>query len=216
MPKTRPFDQYSDEYDAWYDDHSDLYGAELEAIRQLIPSGQAVGLEVGIGTGRFALPLGVRVGVEPSEAMAEKARRRGLEVYPGVAEKLPFADEMFDYILMVTTICFVDDVVISIREARRVLKPSGCLIIGLVDKESELGKQYERIKNEDKFYREATFFSSSEVIEYLSQAGFTDICAKQTMLPGEQASLVAEGYGQGSFVAIRGDKIAQHDKLWRH
>ena len=149
------------------------------------------------------------MGVEPSAAMAEKARECGLTVHPGVAEKLPFADGMFDYILMVTTICFVDDVLISFREARRVLKPGGYLIVGLVDKESELGKQYEQIRNTNKFYRDATFFSSAEVIDYLRQAGFTSIRSKQTLIPGEAVSLVTDGYGTGSFVAIRGQKPAQ-------
>ena len=66
-------------------------------------------MEIGVGTGRFAEPLGFREGVEPSPAMAERARRRGLEVTDGVAENLPLPDATYDVALMVTTICFVDD-----------------------------------------------------------------------------------------------------------
>ena len=54
--------------------------------------------------------------------MAELARQRGVEVIEGVAEALPFAEETFDFILMVTVDCFLDDVTQAFREANRVLK----------------------------------------------------------------------------------------------
>jgi len=54
-----------------------------------------MGLEVGVSTGRFAVPLGIRIGVEPANAMAEIARKRGIEVYDAKGEKLPFDDESF-------------------------------------------------------------------------------------------------------------------------
>lgn len=207
MPKTDAFDKYSDEYDAWFDSHRDAYSAELETIRQLIPSTQAIGMEVGVGSGKFAVPLGIKIGVEPSASMASKAKKLGINVYPGVAEDLPFADGEFNYVLMVTTICFVDDVAQSLREALRVLKTGGHLILGLIDKESELGRHYLSIKDEDKFYKEATFFSTDEVLQYLLEVGFTSACIKQTLIPGESPDCIMDGYGKGAFVAIRGTKV---------
>jgi SAM-dependent methyltransferase len=50
------------------------------------------GVEIGVGTGLFAVPLGILIGVEPSPRMAELARYRGIEVLENVAEELPFAD----------------------------------------------------------------------------------------------------------------------------
>ncbi len=48
-------------------------GAELAAVESLWPAtGQ--GLEIGVGTGRFAVPLGIKIGVEPARAMAEIAK----------------------------------------------------------------------------------------------------------------------------------------------
>ena len=45
-------------------------------IRELLPE-RGEGLGVGVGTGRFAVPLGVRVGVEPSRTMGQlQADRR--------------------------------------------------------------------------------------------------------------------------------------------
>ncbi|MBW1849116.1 MAG: class I SAM-dependent methyltransferase, partial [Deltaproteobacteria bacterium] len=164
MPKTEPFDKHSDAYDEWFKKNIVLYEAELEAIRQLIPPPGAEGMEVGVGSGKFAAPLGIKIGVEPSEKMAIKAKMLGINVYPGVAEELPFSDGRFDYLLMVTTICFVDDVIKSFKEAFRVLKLSGCIIVGFVDKESELGRKYADKKEESKFYKDAAFFSTQEVL----------------------------------------------------
>lgn len=128
----------------------DLYEVELRAIQQLIPSQEAKGVEIGVGSGKFAARLGIKIGVEPSEKMAIKARKQGINVYRGIAEDLPFPGDRFDFVLMVTTICFVDDVIKSFREAFRVLKPSGCIIVGFADKESELGRQYADKKKKKK------------------------------------------------------------------
>ena len=92
MPKIGPFEKYSDRYDEWFETHSDIYHAELEAIRQLMPFPQGKGLEVGVGSGKFAIPLGIKIGVEPSENMAVKAEKQGIQVFRHVAEKLQFPD----------------------------------------------------------------------------------------------------------------------------
>jgi SAM-dependent methyltransferase len=125
------FEQYPSEYDAWFERNPAAYGAELRAIRAALPASGS-GLEIGVGTGRFAAPLGIRGGIDPSPAMAAIARARGVEVTIAKAEQLPFAAEKFDYALMVTTICFVDDLGAAFREAARVLKPGGGLVVGLL------------------------------------------------------------------------------------
>lgn len=204
MPKIKAFENYSDEYDIWFDDHSDAYASELETIRQLMPAAGAEGLEVGVGSGKFAAPLGIKTGIEPSEKMADKARARGIKVYSGTAENLPFHDSCFDFVLMVTTICFVDDIVQSFKEALRVLKEGGLIIVGFVDKESEIGQQYSEKKESSKFYSEATFFSTTEVLKLLEESGFTVTKVLQTLIPGKISGTITEGFGAGAFVAIKG------------
>jgi len=207
MARIESFEKYSKEYDEWFIKNQDIYLAELNAIKRLVPSGK-FGVEIGVGSGRFALPLKIKVGVEPSKKMAEILRKRGIQVYKAVAEQLPFNDKTFDFILMVTTICFVDDLVKSFKEAYRVLKTDGFIIVGFVDKESELGKQYQLKKEESKFYRNATFYSVKETIALLRENDFTDVVIKQTVFPNQTGRIdsVEDGYGKGSFVIIKAIK----------
>src|SRR4030042_729611 len=115
------FDKYALEYDRWFDENKEVYHSELLALKEVIPANKK-GLEVGVGTGRFAEPLGVEFGVEPSDAMALIALKRKIKVTKGFAEKIPFKDNSFDFVLFVTTICFLDDISKAFKEANRVLK----------------------------------------------------------------------------------------------
>ncbi len=119
MAKITPFEQFSEEYDKWFVTNKDKYEAELRALSFFIPP-NGNGLEVGVGSGKFAGPLGIKTGVEPSQKMADKARKLGIRVLPGIAEDLPFPNGAFDFILMVTTICFVDALKKTFQEAFRV------------------------------------------------------------------------------------------------
>jgi len=206
MPKINAFEKHSDAYDDWFEKNQEAYAAELKAVRQLLPTGEVKGLEIGVGSGKFAIPLGIKVGLEPSKQMARKAEKLGLEVHSGVAEALPFTTDQFDFVLMVTTICFVDDVVKSFQEALRVLVPGGCILVGFVDMESELGQQYLQNRHKSKFYKEATFFSSQEILDHLKVAGFGATEIKQTLIAGDAEGIVLDGFGAGAFVVIKATK----------
>lgn len=203
MPNIQPFEKYYDKYDNWFEKNLDIYHAELETLRQLIPLPPARGLEVGVGSGRFASSLGIGTGVEPSENMASKAEKRGINVFHNVAEDLPFNDSMFDFVLMVTTLCFVDDIHQSLKEARRVISPVGCIIVGFIDKDSELGQQYMAKRNTNVFYKDANFISTLQLSEYLKNAGFEKLIFKQTLIPEEPKEIILNGYGRGAFVAVK-------------
>lgn len=210
MAITEPFDKYLEEYEEWFKEYKYVYESELIAVRYFIPKNKK-GIEIGIGTGRFALPFGIKVGVEPSSVMRRFAANKGLKVYQGTAEKLPLPDKSYDFALMVTTICFVDDAEKSFSEIRRILKPDGNFIVGFVDKNSPLGKLYEKIKEQNQFYRYATFYSTDEVKKLLKKNGFINIEIIQTVF-GELAAIhnlqnFKEGYGEGGFVVVSASTI---------
>jgi SAM-dependent methyltransferase len=209
MARIEPFEKHPLQYEQWFDRHKFAYESELQAIRKLLPQ-HGNGLEIGIGSGRFAAPLGIKLGLEPSSKMMEIAQARGIEVIGGVGESLPFRDSQFDFATMVTTICFLDDVEVAFSEAYRILKPGGCLIIGFIDKDSSIGQLYQQHKNENVFYRVATFYSVDEVVSHLKIAGFKVFNFAQTIFHSlaeiKGIEPVREGYGEGSFVVVRAVK----------
>jgi len=140
-------------------------------------------LEIGVGSGLFAGPLGITHGIDPSLPMLELARERGIRVAEGVAEKLPYQNSSFVLTLMVTAICYIDDLDQSLEEIRRVLQPGGKALFGFVDSDSPLGKFYSEHKDESLFYGPATFRSVTEVLEALQRHSFVLEAVRQT-LPG--------------------------------
>jgi len=209
MPKTDAFETHADRYEAWFGQHSAAYESELRAMRELWPPG-ADGLEIGVGAGHFAGPMAIRTAIEPAAAMREAAARRGIHAEDGIAEALPFPAGRFDAVLMVTTLCFLDDPDRAVREMYRVLRPAGCAVIGFVDRESVMGREYERRRASSVFYREARFYSAPEVCALLSGVGFVDLENRQTLFrhPDEmrEPDPVENGFGRGSFVVVRGWK----------
>jgi SAM-dependent methyltransferase len=216
MPITEPFDQYAEQYEEWFSNFKAVYDIEVEALREVMPnsaadnSGEARGVEIGAGSGLFASRLGVQYGVEPSAVMLEKAKQRAIEMYQGAAENLPLEDGSVDYTLMVTAICFLDDLDRAMAEIKRVLRPGGLAIFGFVDKDSPLGQLYLEHKDEDVFYRRASFRSATEVIAALEQHGLVLETIRQTVfgnieeIHGPQEA--RDGHGEGGFVIIRARK----------
>jgi len=209
MPKVEPFEKHVDIYEEWFVRNRFAYESELQAIRTLLPE-DGTGIEIGVGTGRFAASLGIKLGVEPSKTMRKIAQKKGIEVVSGVAEALPFDNNQFDFALMVTTICFLDDIKASFKEVFRVLKPKALFIIGFVDRNSPIGRVYQKRKDESIFYKDARFCSVDEVASYLKKSGFRDLTYMQTIYQDlgklKDIEPVNEGYGEGSFVVVRGVK----------
>jgi SAM-dependent methyltransferase len=206
MPTTEPFDRLTQQYEAWFEANEAAYQSEIDALESLRPD-PGFGVEIGVGSARFAEPLDIAVGVDPSGPMLDIARDRGITGIKGVAEALPFADETFDTALLVTTICFVDDLAATFSEAHRVLDADGALVIGYIDEDSPVGQQYKEMKAENPFYKDARFHTTDDVLSELEAAGFSATETVQTIFgwPGdlEEPEHVEPGYGEGSFVGIK-------------
>ncbi|PLW83842.1 SAM-dependent methyltransferase [Kineobactrum sediminis] len=205
MAKTAAFEKHPERYESWFDRHKEAYISELLALRPFVPlTGR--GLEVGVGTGRFAAPLGIQVGIDPSPAMLAVARKRGIEADEGVAEALPYPDDSFDHVLVVTTLCFVDSPATMFTQIRRVLKPGGIFVIGFIDRDSAMGLDYEARQSDSTFYQEATFYSADQVENFLMDASFSLHARVQTL--SQPLALIKEveplrlGYGVCGFAVI--------------
>jgi ubiquinone/menaquinone biosynthesis C-methylase UbiE len=122
----------------------DLYTAPMEALgasrarHRLF--GRATGrvLELGVGTGLNlpCYPNQVQLlGIDISPRMLERARRRAaragrtVELEVADIQNLPYPDGTFDTVTAACVFCSVDDPTRGLREATRVLRPSGELLL---------------------------------------------------------------------------------------
>lgn len=209
MLKTIPFEIHTEEYEEWFEKYKYAYESEIAAIQEQLPA-LGLGIEIGVGTGRYAVPLGIKEGIEPSDKLRSIATQRGIEVMNAYAEKLPYKDMRFDFVLMVFCISYFDDINAAMKEAYRVLKRNGSLVIGFIDKNSLIGKQYEQRKSKSIFYKYVVFFPVDKVISVLKNAGFKDLTFNQTLFHDldkiKEIEQAKEGYGEGSFVVIKAIK----------
>jgi SAM-dependent methyltransferase len=101
-------------------------------------------LEIGPGIGAYTVPVARALGdqgtldvfdiqQEMLDHTMRTAARRGLgNLRPalGSAEQLPYEDDTFDAVFMVTVLGEINDQAPALREMRRVLKPRGRLVVG--------------------------------------------------------------------------------------
>lgn len=169
------FDLEAERYDGWFDtpDGRILFENELAAIRLLWRDEFRPALEVGVGTGRFAQALGVESGIDPAAGALRLAERRGIKVKLARGEALPFSDGTFGGVLMIATLCFAEDAPALFREAARVLRADGWLVVGDIPAESSWGQEYRRKKEAGHpFYRSARFYTVEQLVTMLTETGF--------------------------------------------
>ncbi len=201
------FDSHASQYDSWYEKNSWVYLSEVETAKSLFPNTGKC-LEIGVGTGRFASALDIRFGLDPSWEMLKMAYKRGIKSTVGLGENLPFKDRVFDYVAIIIAICFVSRPELVLKEARRVLKPQSSLLVGIVDKESFLGRFY--LQKDSIFYKYARFFSVPEIVSLMEKTGFSRFSFSQSVFdyPANVNKLETPqpGFGRGGFVVIKSEK----------
>lgn len=207
--KVNIFDKNWKQYDDWFDHHQAIFQSEIRALRKVTPS-SGLGLEIGVGTGRFASQLSVRFGLDPSYNMLKLAKARNIQIIQGAGESLPFKNETFNFLLIVVTICFVDNPLQFLNEAFRILKQNGVLIIGIIEKESHWAKFYEAKAARSKFYKDVRFFRAEEIISLFENTQGEYKQAFQTLLQSppdiKEIEKPRKGFGQGGFVILKAIK----------
>ena len=168
------FDAHAAEYDKWFDSAEGraLFASEVGVVRLLMMNLEHPFLEIGIGTGRFAKELAIDAGIDPSERALALANKRGIKVQKAAGENIPFADASFGAVFVLFTLCFVETPGKVLSEAARVLKPGGCLLVGIINRKSAWGEHYMQKKAEGHpLYRYARFYSAAELSAMLKTAG---------------------------------------------
>lgn len=190
-----PFDSLAAEYDAWFEGEGKLtFAIETKALQEVLPVLSKPWLEIGVGSGRFAQALGIETGIDPSVKLLEMAQGRGIAVFHARGEEPFFKKETFGTVFLILTICFIDSPLAVLQEARRILKPEGKIVLGLVLKGSPWGEFYQIKKQEGhSFYKHAIFHSYQEVEKLLTVSGFTIEKVVSTLFqrPGEVKELEA-------------------------
>ncbi len=167
-------------------------------------------LDVGCGTGRFAVDLAARgagvTGVDPSPAMLKKARvwssMRGVpaELIDGAFGSLP-THEQFDFVTCNLVLCHLPEVAGPIAEMARCLAPGGRLIISdfhyicLV-----LGWRTAFTCDDQRYHIENYVHDFGEYSRALTDAGLTivemsDACVDDSLRDGHWDGLVERWQG---------------------
>ena len=128
---------YYDEFADWYENerhdgyHALIDELQLDLIRDYVIDKDV--LEIGCGTGLLLKEVDGLAksanGIDISPGMLEKARLRGLDVMEGDATDLPYEDGSFDVVYSFKVLAHVRDIDKALREAARVTRRGGILIL---------------------------------------------------------------------------------------
>lgn len=164
------------EYDAYYNTEIGKKVNEIEEklianLIQDIPKTEM--LELGCGTGHWTnifTQKGFSVSaMDISDEMLKYAKQKNINAkfLKANSEDIPFPDNSFSNVSFITMIEFVNDQNKVFKEIYRVLKPGGYLILGCLNKHSEVGKN----KENDDTFRNAKFLSKQELELKLNNFG---------------------------------------------
>lgn len=224
------FDEYAATYDAWFLDNPNVLESEVRLVASTLRNAGRV-LSVGCGSGLFEKIMrdefGITVtdGVEPSPAMAEIARKRGMDVTETTAEEFDYPAGEYDTILFNGSPSYITDLDTVLSKVYAALKPGGRVVLVDVPKESTYGLMYNLAKALGtwdhpllegayppnpypiEFVNVANWRTTAEKIALLEKNGFRNIESAQTLTTHPLYSdLAAEepvpGHDRGDYVAL--------------
>ena len=124
----------------------DAFWAYRSSLVDFIGRGAGEALDIGCGEGRVSRVLrecGYRVtATDPVEAFLLAAEGAGsADAYRiAPASNLPFDDNSFDLALVYNVLMDIEDVPTALKETRRILRPSGTLVVSIVHPFADRGR----------------------------------------------------------------------------
>lgn len=224
------FDQYAAQYDAWFLENPNVLLSEVRLVASTLSQSKNI-LSVGCGSGLFEKIMrddfGITVsdGIEPSPAMAEIARKRGLNVTIATAEDMELPQDVYDTILFNGCPSYITDLEKVIRKVYAALPQGGRIILIDVPKESTYGLMYNLAKALGtwdhpllngtyppnpypiEFVNVANWRTTAEKVDLLNAAGFRQLSFAQTLTTHPlysdlKAEEPVEGHDRGDYVAV--------------
>ena len=154
-------------------------------VQEVLPrAGSTLLLDLGCGTGKFALPLaeqlGVSViGVDPSQKMLQEAARhsrsRHVTYREGSAEAIPLGAHVAALIFMSNAIHHVTSLDEALREMWRVLQPQGVVFIRNYSLENLQSLPYLHFFPEAGRISRTMLWPRSTLVEHFTARGFVQL-----------------------------------------
>ncbi len=230
----KSFDEYAATYDAWFLDNPNVLASEVALVASTLGDAGRV-LSVGCGSGLFEkimrdeMGIDVRDGVEPSPAMAEIARKRGMNVTEATAEDFDYPAGTYDTIIFNGSPSYITDLDTVLRKVHAALPAGGRVVLVDVPKESTYGLMYNLAKALGtwdhpllegtyppnpypiEFVNVANWRTTAEKIALLEKNGFGSITSAQTLTTHPLYSDLATeqpvpGHDRGDYVAVTARK----------
>ena len=224
------FDKYATAYDSWFFENINVLTSEAKLVAHFLKNPGET-FSVGCGSGLFESILKkeygieIKYGIEPSQGMADIARKRGMSVEVVSAEEAEWPTNRFDTVLFNGTPSYISDLETVIQKAYQSLKEGGRIVLIDIPKESSYALLYNLAKAVDtwdhpmlknvhpanpypiEFVRLANWRTTDEKVEMLKKAGFKNLSFAQTLTKhpiysNNEIEEPVEGYDKGDYVAI--------------
>lgn len=131
------YEQARDEHDSQFSQRVDGFRRAIRSLKSRLPPPPADVLDVGTAGGAFltaATEWGYRAqGLDPSIALVEQGKKRGLSITQGTLASAPWSPHTFDLVCLWDVLEHVADPFAVLSQCKRLLRPGGVLLINFPD-----------------------------------------------------------------------------------
>jgi ubiquinone/menaquinone biosynthesis C-methylase UbiE len=218
------FDEWPEKYDQWFTTPIGTlvkkYEAEL-VLDLLKPGPGEIILDAGCGTGVFTVDIlsfnshvvGIDISLPMLMRAAQKTRGYDFQTVLADISHLPFSKNVFDKVISVTALEFIEDAKGALKELFRVTKGGGCIVVATLNSLSPwAARRKAEAKKEHSLFRKAIFRSPDELrsLALVGSVIKTAVHFQKEEDPVHAPEIERQGQRKGlntgAFVAVRWEK----------